>query len=171
MLLPQDHSQILLLHQDESNTRCSLLKLPLTLLFWWFPFTCNILFPPLTLSASKETVMSLPSNQDDQVLTGGGKMLEATMKHLQCHSLKFPPFTNAYLKCSQEKWINVLWSDESWNSFWKPWTWTLCPADSRGQKPSSLLSVTVKNASLMVWSCIIVYGVGSFHTWKGSINT
>ncbi len=46
-----------------------------------------------------------------------------------------------------------------------------CPPGLRRGRPSSVSSAfSSKPASLMVWGCISVYGMGSLHVLEGTMN-
>ncbi len=80
-------------------------------------------------------------------------------------------WAKAHLKWTVAKWKTVLWSDETKCE-------VLCGKLGRHvirtkedkDNPSCYQRSVQKPASLMVWGCMSVFGMGSLHIWKGTIN-
>ncbi len=69
------------------------------------------------------------------------------------------------------KWKTVLWSDESKFEvlFGKLGRHVIRTKEDK-DNPSCYQRSVEKPASLMVWGCMSVCGMGSLHIWKGTIN-
>ncbi len=80
-------------------------------------------------------------------------------------------WAKAHLKWTVSKWKSVLWSDESKfdilvGNHGRRILW----AKEEGDLPACYQYSVQKPASLMVWGCIIAYGMGSLHVLEGTMN-
>ncbi len=80
-------------------------------------------------------------------------------------------WAKAHLKWTVAKWKTVLWSDESKFEvlFGKLGRHVIRIKEDK-DNPSCYQRSVQKPASLMVWGCMSACGMGSLHTWKGTIN-
>ncbi|KAK3549741.1 hypothetical protein QTP86_007736 [Hemibagrus guttatus] len=80
-------------------------------------------------------------------------------------------WAKAHLKWTVAKWKTVLWSDESKFEvlFGKLGRHVIRTKEDK-DNPSCYQRSVQKPASLMVWGCMSVCGMGSLHIWKGTIN-
>ncbi|KAK3565998.1 hypothetical protein QTP86_024206 [Hemibagrus guttatus] len=80
-------------------------------------------------------------------------------------------WAKAHLKWTVAKWKTVLWSDESKFEvlFGKLGRHVIRNKEDK-DNPSCYQRSVQKPASLMVWGCMSVCGMGSLHIWKGTIN-
>ena len=63
--------------------------------------------------------------------------------------------------CSVVRWIKILFGNN---------VHCVLQTKEETDHPACCQQTVQKPASLMGWGCIRVYGVGSFHIWKGTIN-
>ncbi|KAK3528676.1 hypothetical protein QTP70_007720 [Hemibagrus guttatus] len=80
-------------------------------------------------------------------------------------------WAKAHLKWTVAKWKTVLWSDQSKFEvpFGKLGRHVIRTKEDK-DNPSCYQRSVQKPASLMVWGCMSVCGMGSLHIWKGTIN-
>ncbi|KAK3523814.1 hypothetical protein QTP70_010175 [Hemibagrus guttatus] len=80
-------------------------------------------------------------------------------------------WAKAHLKWTVAKWTTVLWSDQSKFEvlFGKLGRHVIRTKEDK-DNPSCYQRSVQKPASLMVWGCMSVCGMGSLHIWKGTIN-
>ncbi len=75
----------------------------------------------------------------------------------------------AYLKWTVSKWKSVLWSDEpKFGILVGNHGHCVLRAKEEGDLSACYQHSVQKPASLMVWGCISVYGMGSLHVLEGT---
>ncbi len=80
-------------------------------------------------------------------------------------------WAKAHLKWTVSKWKSVLWSDEpKFNILVGNHGRRVIRAKEEGDLPACYQHSVQKPASLMVWGCIIAYGIGSLHVLEGTMN-
>ncbi len=80
-------------------------------------------------------------------------------------------WAKAHLKWTVSKWKSVLWPDESkFDILVGNHGRHVFRAKEEGDLPACYQHSVQKPASLMVWGCIIVYGMGSLHVLEGTMN-
>ncbi len=80
-------------------------------------------------------------------------------------------WAKAHLKWTVSKWKSVLWSDESkFDILVGNHRCRVLRAKEEGDLPACYQRSVQKPASLMVWGCISVYGMGSLHVLEGTMN-
>ncbi len=80
-------------------------------------------------------------------------------------------WAKAHLKWTVSKWKSVLWSDESkFDILVGNHGRRVLRAKEEGDHPVCYQRSVQKPASLMVWGCISVYGMGSLHVLEGTMN-
>ncbi len=80
-------------------------------------------------------------------------------------------WAKAHLKWTVSKWKSVLWSDESkFDILVGNHGCRVLRAKEEGDFPACYQRSVQKPASLMVWGCISVYGMGSLHVLEGTMN-
>ncbi len=78
-------------------------------------------------------------------------------------------WAKAHLKWTVSKWKSVLWSDESkCDILVGNHGRRVLRAKEEGDLPACQQRLVQKPASLMVWGCISVYGMGSLHVLEGT---
>ncbi len=114
-------------------------------------------------------------------------LLVNTIRRARCqlnlYHAKRKPFVNmvqrsrhvlwgkAHLKWTVSYWKSVLWSDESkFDSLAGNHARRVLRAKEEGDLPACYQRSVQKPASMMVWGCISVYGMGSLHVLEGTIN-
>ncbi len=81
------------------------------------------------------------------------------------------PWAKAHLKRTVSKWKSVLWSDESkFDILVENHGCRVLQAKEEGDLPACYQRSVQKPASLMVWGCISVYGMGSLDVSEGTMN-
>ncbi len=84
-----------------------------------------------------------------------------------CHVL----WAKAHLKLTVSKWESVLWSNETkFDILLEIMDARVLRAKEEGDLPACHQHSVQKPASLMVWGCIIAYGMGSLHVLEGTMN-
>ncbi len=80
-------------------------------------------------------------------------------------------WAKANLKWTVSKWKSVLWSDESkFDILVGNHRRRVLRAKEKGDLPVCYQRSVQKPASLMVWGCIIAYGMGSLHVLEDTMN-
>ncbi len=80
-------------------------------------------------------------------------------------------WAKAHLKRTVSKWKSVLWSDESkFDILVENHGCRVLQAKEEGDLPACYQRSVQKPASLMVWGCISVYGMGSLDVSEGTMN-
>ncbi len=80
-------------------------------------------------------------------------------------------WAKAHLKWTVSKWKSVLWSDESkFVILVGNHGRRVLRSKEEGDLPACYQRSVQKPASLMVWGCIIAYGMGSLHVLEGTMN-
>ncbi len=84
-----------------------------------------------------------------------------------CHAL----WAKTHLKLTVSTWESVLWSNESkFDILVGNHGRRVLRAKEEGDLPACHQHSVQKAASLMVWGCIIAYGMGSLHVLEGTMN-
>ncbi len=96
---------------------------------------------------------------------------------LKLYHAKRKPYVNMVqkrhrvLSWTVSKWKSVLWSDESkFDTLVGNHGRRVLRAKEEGDLPACYQRSVQKWASLMVWGCISVYGMGSLHVLEGTMN-
>ncbi len=80
-------------------------------------------------------------------------------------------WAKAHLKRTVSKWKSVLWSDESkFDILVENHGCRVLQAKEEGDLPACYQRSVQKPASLMIWGCISVYGMGSLDVLEGTMN-
>ncbi len=80
-------------------------------------------------------------------------------------------WAKAHLKWTVSKWKSVLWSDKStFDILVGNHGCSVLRAKEEGDLPACYQLSVQNPASLMVWGCINVYGMGSLHVLEGTTN-
>ncbi len=79
-------------------------------------------------------------------------------------------WAKAHLKWTVSKWKSVLWSESKFYILVGNHGCRVLRAKEEGDLPAYYQRSVQKTASLMVWGCISVYGMGSLHVLEGTMN-